>query len=137
MMLYFLNSRIPIEIETYEDYLWVQSKFHQDCCSMLSLSLCPRLIKSLVPLGLYLIPTVEHYFVQVLPQEKCLCVGSSSLILKWVNLDIVYVEFDILFDSLCTYDNQRQRTVIVFIICTVYIEYLPFFLAINVFCCIY
>ena len=40
-------------------------------------------------------------------------------------------------DFLCTYDIQRQRTVTVFIICTVYIEYLPLFPAINVCCCIY
>ena len=70
---YFLNIRIPIEIETHKDYLWVQSKFYQDCCLMLSSSLCPRSVKSLDLLGLYSIPTVEHYFVQILPQGKCLC----------------------------------------------------------------
>ena len=137
MMLYFLNSRIPIEIETHEDYLWVQSKFYQDCCLMLSSSLCPRSVKSLDLFGVVLDSYSRTLFCPNSPSRKMLVWVHQASSLNGESRQCVCGILTSFDDSLCTYDNSAAKNWY-----SIHYMYslhwvLTIFFVINVFCCIY
>ena len=137
MMLYFLNSRIPIEIETYGDYLWVQSKFHQDCC-LIVFEPSSKVDRIFGSVGIVLDSYSRTLFCPGSPSRKMLVwVHQASSLNGESRPCVCRIFWHPSLIPCVLMIIQRQRIVTVFIICTVYIEYLPFFFVINVSCCIY
>ena len=108
MMLYFLNSRIPIEIETYGDYLWLQSKFHQDCC-LIVFEPSSKVDRIFGSIGIVLDSYSRTLFCPGSPSRKMLVwVHQASSLNGESRLCVcgILASFD---DSLCTYGNSAAK----------------------------
>ena len=136
MMLYFLNSRIPIEIETYGDYLWLQSKFHQDCC-LIVFEPSSKVDRIFGSVGIVLDSYSRTLFCPGSPSRKMLVWVHQASSLNGESRPCVCRILTSFTDSLCSYDNSAAKNCY-----SIHYMYslhwaLTIFLVINVSCCIY